>query len=43
MQAGLDRHVVGPHHAERLARPERHRHDVADLEIELLRRAVGIG
>ena len=34
MQAGLHRHVVGPHHAERLARPERHRDEIADCEVQ---------
>ena len=43
VQAGLHRHVVRPHHAERLARPERHRHDIADREAEFVRRAVRIG
>ena len=43
VQAGLDRDVVGPYDADRLAGPERHRHDIADGEAELVRRAVRIG
>ena len=37
------RDVVGPDHADRLARAERHRDDVAGLELELARHPVGIG
>ena len=43
VQSGPHRHVVGPHHADGLGLPERHRDKVADMQIELRRRTVGVG
>ena len=43
VQAGLDRDVIGPDHADGLARAERHAHDVAGLQRKLARRPIRIG
>jgi hypothetical protein len=43
VQAGPHLDVVGPHHAGRRPRPQRHRHQVARREIEVVRHPVRIG
>ena len=43
VQAGIDRDVARPHHADGLALPQRHRDHVAGLQREVGRRAVRIG
>jgi hypothetical protein len=43
VQPGLDGDVVGPDHADRLPRPERHGDDIAGLQRKLRRHLVRIG
>ena len=43
VEAGPDLDVVGPDHAGRVAGAERNRDEVARLEVEIVRHAVGIG